>query len=200
MIPIGFSTLVDRALRFSLRCAKWLGLVCLLAVSVSASLLGESLEKGPVYFYDRYGSQQSSTAVASYRVFTPFEVNWIPIDEPCLIRKYSKDGVTLDVLLSDPKLEALWVRITLEKWFTDESLAAALSAYGSGWKRVRSVEEVGLEIPLLHVKHVFRSERGRLAYFSPVTKQLIIYSPRVIEFFKDFHAKRAEEQAKVPVF
>ncbi|MDQ8184295.1 hypothetical protein [Pelagicoccus sp. SDUM812002] len=200
MSPFGFPTLVERALRFSLWRAKSLGLACLLAVSVSGSLLGESLEKGPVYFYDRYGSQQSSKAVVGYKIYTPFKGQYVPIEEPCLIRVYNKEDVRLEVLYSDPKLEALWVRITLKEKFTDQSLAAALSAYGSGWKRLSSDSSVGIEIPVLYAKTVFQSEEGRLAFFFATTKQLMIYSTDAIEASKAYHQKRTEEQSKVPVF
>ncbi|MDQ8182208.1 hypothetical protein QEH57_16180 [Pelagicoccus sp. SDUM812005] len=117
-----------------------------------------------------------------------------------MLRKYSKDGVRLEVLFSDPGLEALWVRISLQNKFTDESLAAALAAYGNGWKRVRSDSTVGLEIPILYAKTIFQSEEGRLAYFFATTKQLMIYSTDAIDASKAFHQRRAEEQAKVPVF
>lgn len=199
MSYFGFPTRVERALCFTLLCVKSLGLAGLLAVA-SRSLAGESLEKGPVYFYDRYGSQKSSNAVVGYKIYTPFKYSMVPIEQPCLIRNYSKDGVRLDVLLSDPGLEALWVRITLLERFNDEGLAAALEAYGRGWKRIRSDASVGVEIPIIFGKSIFQSEEGRLAYFVASTKQLMIYSTDTVQASKLFHQKRSQAQAKVPVF
>lgn len=106
---LDFPTLVERALSFLSFRAKPLGLACVLAAASLAPLGGESFEKGPIYSYDRYGSQKSSKAVVGYKIYTPFKNIHVPIEQPCLIRRYDKDGVRTDVLFSDPGLEAIWV-------------------------------------------------------------------------------------------
>lgn len=200
MSSFGVPTLVERVLRFSYKCAKPLGLACLLTASTSGSLTGESLGKGPVYFYDRYGSQKSSQTIVGYKVFTHFKYSMIPIEQPCLIRKYARHGVSLDVLLTDPGLEAIWVRITLKEKFTGESLAAVLSAYGNGWERLTSESKLDLEIPVIYAKRLYRSREGRIAFFSPVVNQLKVYSIGSIEAVKRYESKRDGEKSKVPVF
>lgn len=172
---------------------------CLVSLSV-VELSAESLGKGPAYFYDRYGAPASNRAIVGHKVYIPFKYAMVPIDEPCLYRRYRKGDLSVDVLFSDPGLKALCVRISLPRKFTDKSMAAALDAYGSGWKRLTTDKGLGVEIPYLHMKRLYRSEEGFLAFFSPIGSQLHIYSTDVFSTAKAFEHAEDERLEAVPTF
>lgn len=158
-----------------------------LATSValgSVVLARAGFDKGADYFASRLGASRSSETVTEMVVNLPFNPMIYELSSPCVAERYQKGDLITDVLYAQASGDAIWVSLTLTIGWTQESMVDALSAYGSGWKRVETPWTDGLRLPLYATQGVYRSEEGGYAWHLPESNQVVLFSRELIESYR----------------
>lgn len=119
------------------------GLLLFVAVPLSAtaqtSAGNESFtERTPAYFVDHYGRSTSSKNVSKYIFLQPGRGN-VDIKGQFSVREFRRDALGVEAFFNLPSLKLAAVKLHLPHVWTLEQISAALAAYGTGWKEVKTI-------------------------------------------------------------
>ena len=91
-------------------------------------------ERTPAYFVDRYGPARSSRNVSQHAFMNP-QTSSLTVKGEYTVREYRTNGLRVRAVFHVPSLKLAEVTLRLESnTWTDEQVAAALTAYGSDWR------------------------------------------------------------------
>lgn len=159
--------------------------------------LAAGLGKPPEYFTDLYGAPKSEKHVADFSFSLPSYPSTIKLHCPLIIQQFESGKLGATVVYMETDRQAIWVDYRLADTWTDEQINAALTAYGSDWKKV---DENIMTFMMQNVApHTYHNSSGCLAY-KPVGNDLFVYAPQLHAYLRN-QVEEVERQKKaVPKF
>lgn len=130
----------------------------------------------------------------------PFNPPNVKSKRPYLFRRYKEEKLGVEVVLKDPELQAVWVRLRLGHAWTDEQVDAAFASYGSGWNKFTLTIGNELVQALLGTGQAWISQEGVLGVYSKMGRTVTFYAPELLETYRRSVEKERQRREAVPEF
>jgi hypothetical protein len=143
-------------------------------------------DRTPAYFVDHYGRSTSSKNVSKYIFLQPGRGN-VDIKGQFSIREFKRGDLRVEAYFTLPALKLAAVKLSLPHIWTLDQISAALTAYGTGWKRV---DKPGTE--------VWTTPDGLRAIF--LLSSLEIQSPAIVQDVEQTSKDNDAKRKAIPKF